>query len=91
MTKKWFVITACAYNSLIHKISLKLLAMEWFRLAAQQGHPRSSYNLAIGHLSGLKTNLEVGDAHELIKHASDHGVVEAIDVYDNVCKHGRCD
>ena len=33
--------------------------MEWFRLAAQQGHPRSSYNLAIGHLSGLKTNLEV--------------------------------
>ena len=34
--------------------------MEWFHLAAQQGHPRSSYNLAIGHLSGLKTNLEVG-------------------------------
>ena len=34
--------------------------MEWFRLAAQQGHPKSSYNLAIGHLSGMKTNLEVG-------------------------------
>ena len=34
--------------------------MDWFRLAAQQGHPKSSYNLAIGHLSGLKTNLEVG-------------------------------
>ena len=33
--------------------------MEWFRLAAQQGHPKSSYNLAIGHLSGMKTNLEV--------------------------------
>lgn len=69
----------------------QLQAMEWFRLAAQQGHPKSSYNLAIGHLSGLKTNLEVGEAQELIKHASDHGLVEAVDVYDNLCKHGRCD
>ena len=34
---------------------------------------------------------KVGEAHELIKHASDHGVIEAVDVYDNVCKHGRCD
>ena len=33
--------------------------MEWFRLAAQQGHPKSSYNLAIGHLSGLKTKSNV--------------------------------
>ena len=32
----------------------KVQAMGWFRLAAQQGHPKSSYNLAIGHLSGLK-------------------------------------
>ena len=37
----------------------KVQAMGWFRLAAQQGHPKSSYNLAIGHLSGLKANLEV--------------------------------
>ncbi len=39
--------------------SLKVQAMEWFRMAAQQGHPKSSYNLAIGHLSGMKTHLEV--------------------------------
>ena len=39
--------------------------MEWFRLAAQQGHPKSSYNLAIGHLSGMKTNLEVYISHSI--------------------------
>jgi TPR repeat protein len=27
--------------------------MEWFKKAADQGHPHSSYNLAIGHLKGL--------------------------------------
>ena len=41
--------------------------MEWFRLAAQQGHPKSSYNLAIGHLSGMKTNLEVYISNSVIK------------------------
>lgn len=30
-------------------------AMHWFKKAADQGHPHSSYNLAIGHLKGLKT------------------------------------
>ena len=37
--------------------------MDWFRMAAQQGHPQSSYNLAIGHLSGMKTDLEVWFVH----------------------------
>ena len=37
--------------------------MAWFRMAAQQGHPQSSYNLAIGHLSGMKTDLEVCFVH----------------------------
>ena len=35
-------------------------AMEWFKKAADQGHPHASYNLAIGHLKGLRTGLEPG-------------------------------
>ncbi len=30
-------------------------AMHWFKKAADQGHPAASYNLAIGHLKGIKT------------------------------------
>ncbi len=29
--------------------------MAWFRKAAEQGHPHSSYNLAVGHFTGIKT------------------------------------
>ncbi|XP_033728011.1 secretory immunoglobulin A-binding protein EsiB-like [Pecten maximus] len=43
-------------------------AMEWFRKAADQGHPHASYNLAVGHLKGYKTNLKPGEAHQLISH-----------------------
>jgi TPR repeat protein len=32
-------------------------AMEWFKKAADQGHPHASYNLAVGHLKGIKANL----------------------------------
>lgn len=32
-------------------------AMEWFKKAADQGHPHASYNLAIGHLKGLKSQI----------------------------------
>lgn len=35
-----------------------------FRKAADQGHPHASYNLAIGHLKGLRTDLlKKGLAH----------------------------
>ena len=34
--------------------------MEWFKKAAEQGHPHSAYNLAIGHLNGLQTGLQPG-------------------------------
>lgn len=50
--------------------------MEWFRLAAQQGHPKSSYNLAIGHLSGMKTNLEVFISNSVIKNFNYNGPME---------------
>lgn len=69
----------------------KNLAMEWFRKAADQGHPHSSYNLAIGHLNGLRTDVQPGEVNQLIKHAADNGVIHAKDVYEHVCKQGRCD
>ena len=54
-----------------HEIGQKLLhgfgvvqneteAMRWFRLSSQRGHPESAYNLAVGHLNGVQTDLEVG-------------------------------
>ena len=69
---------------------LQNLAMEWFGLASAQGHPHSSYNLAIGHLNGFKTKLEPGQAHLLIQHAADQGFHLAKDVLLHVCKHGGC-
>ena len=36
--------------------------MEWFKKAAEQGHPHSSYNLAVGHLNGLQTSVVPGEA-----------------------------
>ncbi len=65
--------------------------MEWFRKASKQGHPHSAYNLAIGYLNGLKTNLEPGEAHKLIAHAAENGVDLARDVLENACKQGRCE
>jgi len=41
----------------------EILAMEWFKKAAEQGHPHSAYNLAIGHLNGLQTGLQPGSTH----------------------------
>ena len=48
--------------------------MKWFKKAAEQGHAHSAYNLAIGHLNGLETDLEPGAAHQLIRHAANQGV-----------------
>ena len=31
--------------------------MNWFKLAADQGHPHASYNLAIGHMKGMHGHL----------------------------------
>lgn len=35
-------------------------AFEYFRRSASQGHPESAYNLAAGHLSGYKTDVQKG-------------------------------
>ena len=42
-------------------------AMKYFRLAADQGHPHAAYNLAIGHLQGIETDVGPGEAHHLIR------------------------
>ncbi|KAJ8303047.1 hypothetical protein KUTeg_019443 [Tegillarca granosa] len=65
-------------------------AMEWFKKAADQGHPHAKYNLAIGHLKGYKTPLKPGEAHELIAHAAANGVKEAHRVLNEVCSRGGC-
>jgi len=54
--------------------------MRWFRLASDQGHPHASYNLAIGHLQGIQTDVAPGEVHNLVRHAHDNGVIEAGDV-----------
>ncbi len=41
--------------------------MEWFRKAADAGHPHAAYNLAIGHLKGMTTDVQPGEAHDLIR------------------------
>ena len=55
-------------------------AMRYFRMAADQGHPHAAYNLAVGHMQGIETDVQPGEAHHLIKHAHDNGVEEAEDV-----------
>ena len=45
----------------------KVQAMKYFRLAADQGHPHAAYNLAIGHLQGIETDVMPGEAHHLIR------------------------
>ena len=42
-------------------------AMKYFRLAADQGHPHAAYNLAVGHLQGIETDVMPGEAHHLIR------------------------
>lgn len=35
-------------------------AMRWFRKSADQGHAHSAYNLAVGHMQGLETDVQKG-------------------------------
>ena len=42
-------------------------AFQYFRRSADQGHPQSAYNLAVGHLSGYKTDVAKGQASAGVK------------------------
>lgn len=67
-------------------------AMEWFKKAADQGHPHASYNLAIGHLKGIRTDLlDKGEPHKLIIHAAENGIPEARDALNELCSKGHCE
>ncbi|KAL8591711.1 hypothetical protein ACOMHN_061803 [Nucella lapillus] len=65
-------------------------AMEWFRKAADQGHPHAAYNLAVGHLKGYETDLKPGESHRLIHHAAAKGMKEAHEVLNSICTRGHC-
>ncbi len=64
--------------------------MEWFKKAADQGHPHASYNLAIGQLKGMHSHVDDEEAKRLIKHAADHGVPEAKHTLEGICYAGGC-
>jgi TPR repeat protein len=66
-------------------------AMKWFKKAADQGHPEASYNLAVGHLKGLKTNINYEEAKRLIEHAAKNRVNEAKHTLDKICNNGLCE
>ena len=65
-------------------------AMRWFRLASQRGQADSSYNLAVGHLNGVHTDLEPGEEEDLLRHAVRHGVQGADLVLGKLCSAGQC-
>ena len=65
-------------------------ALSWFKIAAQSGHPHSSYNLAVAHLNGLNAGLENGEEEDLLRHAADNGVDEAINALSKICPNGEC-
>uniref|UniRef100_A0ABI7YZN1 Uncharacterized protein n=1 Tax=Felis catus TaxID=9685 RepID=A0ABI7YZN1_FELCA len=60
------------------------MAMHWFRQASKQGHPRASFNLAVGKLKNMTGSMEVGDVEILLNIAARQGVQEAQELLENV-------
>uniref|UniRef100_U3I788 Uncharacterized protein n=1 Tax=Anas platyrhynchos platyrhynchos TaxID=8840 RepID=U3I788_ANAPP len=58
------------------------LAMHWFRQAAGQGHPHSSFNLALGALR----NMTAAEVEKLLSVAAAHGLQEAQELLENILK-----
>ncbi|XP_072857978.2 uncharacterized protein LOC110085350 [Pogona vitticeps] len=59
-------------------------AMQWFRQAAEKGHPHSSFNLAVGKLKNITAALEEWDVEKLLSVAAAHGLQEAQDLLENM-------
>ncbi|XP_067932496.1 uncharacterized protein [Watersipora subatra] len=66
------------------------VAMQYFKMAADQGHPHASHNLAVGHLKGMH-KLPSGEVNKLLQHAAANGVSEAQDALLTVCTDGGCE
>nr|XP_047922385.1 uncharacterized protein LOC125183082 isoform X2 [Anser cygnoides] len=62
------------------------LAMRWFRQAAGQGHPHSSFNLVLGALRNMTAALEKGEVEKLLGVAAAHGLQEAQELLENILK-----
>ncbi|KFQ18638.1 hypothetical protein N331_05626, partial [Merops nubicus] len=62
------------------------MAMHWFRQAARQGHPHSSFNLAVGALRNMTMALEEGEVEKLLSMAASHGLQEAQQLLENLLK-----
>ncbi|KAF1534505.1 hypothetical protein FQV10_0006363, partial [Eudyptes schlegeli] len=62
------------------------MAMHWFRQAAGQGHPHSSFNLAVGALRNMTIALEEGEVEKLLSVAAAHGLREAQQLLENILK-----
>nr|WQY91288.1 Sel1 domain-containing protein [Ciona robusta] len=65
-------------------------AMKWFKYAADQGHAEASFNLAVGHIHGIKTGLRPGQPTRLLHHAKKNGVEEAEHAL-SLCARRGCD
>uniref|UniRef100_A0A8C4UVM4 Sel1 repeat family protein n=1 Tax=Falco tinnunculus TaxID=100819 RepID=A0A8C4UVM4_FALTI len=62
------------------------MAMHWFRQAAGQGHPHSSFNLAVGALRNMTMALEAGEVENLLSVAAAHGLREAQQLLENILR-----
>ncbi|KAH7638716.1 hypothetical protein HUG17_2749 [Dermatophagoides farinae] len=61
-------------------------AFHWFRKSADHGHPHSAYNLAVGHLSGYRTDVKQGEVRQLLRFAAKNGVQEARELLRGLCR-----
>uniref|UniRef100_A0A8B9QLR1 Uncharacterized protein n=1 Tax=Anas platyrhynchos TaxID=8839 RepID=A0A8B9QLR1_ANAPL len=57
-----------------------------FVQAAGQGHPHSSFNLALGALRNMTAALEEGEVEKLLSVAAAHGLQEAQELLENILK-----
>uniref|UniRef100_A0A8C3TNQ2 Uncharacterized protein n=1 Tax=Catharus ustulatus TaxID=91951 RepID=A0A8C3TNQ2_CATUS len=62
------------------------MAMHWFRQAAGQGHPHSSFNLAVRILRNTTVPLGEGKVEKLLRVAAAHGLLEAQQLLENMFK-----
>ena len=69
---------------------IQLINFSLFRMASKNGHPHSSYNLAIGYLNGIETDIDEGEEEDLLRHAVRHGVEGSEAVLDHICRIGAC-
>ncbi|XP_060103326.1 sel1-repeat-containing protein YbeT-like [Heteronotia binoei] len=59
-------------------------AMQWFSQAAEQGHPHSSFNLAVGKLKNMTVGLDEREVEKLLSRAAGHGLQEAQNLLENI-------